>query len=809
MKYLSFVFILAALTLNSCLTNTEKLSLDTDWLKLTIDNTGNIAGFKDILTNKDYLAREEPAPLISLQFGEEILLPEKASFDNNNLILLNYMNNITAEIGYTETPTHITFELKSVSDSADLIIWGPYPTTIDKIIGETIGVVRGDEYALGIQALNMRTLGGYPWNDNDCMPQIDIFDQDDPSDMSEAGKRYVLYRVEAAKPTNYGSSLQAYCRNRNKERIIGNWGHEKYTAPSFYDEGITGSSIAIFGCPVEKTLETIGKIEIAENLPHPTIDGQWGKTARSASAAYIILDFAETDIERAIEITKKAGLRYLYHSGPFETWGRFRLRSDQFPQGIEGMKQCVEKARENNIFIGVHTLSNFITTNDPYVTPVPDERLAKVGSSQLSDRITQHQVTILVESPGFFNQYNNNHLKTVAVGDELIRYGRVSEEIPWKLLDCQRGAFGTVAAIHEKGEAISKLADHAYKVFLTNPYLSIEVSENIAAFFNQTGVRQISFDGLEGNRSTGMGNYGEVLFTTTWYNSLNQEIRQHFIADASRTSHYFWHIYTRMNWGEPWYAGFRESQTEYRLKNQDYFRRNLMPGMLGWFRMNSSTSVEDIEWMLARSAAFNAGYAFVVDYRSMEENGCTEAILKLLGEWEKIRMADGFSEDQKERMREISNEFHLETINETEWNLYQVYSNKFSYDRKEKQPGEPSYTTYNIDNPAETQAMNFIITSVDGNLRDIIIGVDNYREIRLNTHLRKDESIKYTGGDKATVYDKNRVKLGEIEIGESALQISKGSHTINFECAFTEGDEPRARLELRFTDKPEKIKILK
>jgi len=24
----------------------------------------------------------------------------------------------------------------------------------------------------------MRTLGGYPWNENDCMPQIDIFDQD-------------------------------------------------------------------------------------------------------------------------------------------------------------------------------------------------------------------------------------------------------------------------------------------------------------------------------------------------------------------------------------------------------------------------------------------------------------------------------------------------------------------------------------------------------------------------------------------------------------------------------------------------------
>ena len=44
------------------------------------------------------------------------------------------------------------------------------------------------------------------------------------------------------------------------------------------------------------------------------------------------------------------------------------------------------------------------------------------------------------------------------------------------------------------------------------------------------------------------------------------------INDASNPGHFNWHIYTRMNWGEPWYAGFRESQTLYRFKNQVLFR---------------------------------------------------------------------------------------------------------------------------------------------------------------------------------------------------------------------------------------------
>ena len=221
---------------------------------------------------------------------------------------------------------------------------------------------------------------------------------------------------------------------------------------------------------------------------------------------------------------------------------------------------------------------------------------------------------IPIADPVWFNQMKNNSLKTVQIGRELIRYGSVSEEEPWRWLKCRRGAYQTEAASHTKGVSVAKLMDHAYKVFLTDAELSLEVARRLADLFNQTGLRQISFDGLEGNWSTGMGQYGRTLFVTTWYDHLDDRLRGKVITDASNPGHYFWHIYTRMNWGEPWYAGFRESQTEYRLKNQDYFRRNLMPCMLGWFNMTGQTSLEDIEWLLARAAGFGRGVC--VEYRS-------------------------------------------------------------------------------------------------------------------------------------------------------------------------------------------------
>ena len=116
----------------------------------------------------------------------------------------------------------------------------------------------------------------------------------------------------------------------------------------------------------------------------------------------------------------------------------------------------------------MHTLSNFTTTNDPYVTPIPDPRLAKVGSSELMADIDLTQTEIEIESPDFFNQFKNNHLHGVIIGEELIRYGTVSESAPWKLMNCERGAWDTKPAAHKKGTEISKLIDHGYKVFLTN-----------------------------------------------------------------------------------------------------------------------------------------------------------------------------------------------------------------------------------------------------------------------------------------------------------------------------------------------------
>lgn len=759
---------------------------ETEWLSIQIDDTGAVRGLVDRRSAVNYGVSLQPAPLLALRIGGQFQIPKTLRTEESaGTLTLQYAEGVKATVKAVAKTTHVTFELLSVQPEgkAEVAVWGPYPTAIKEIIGETVGVVRNDRFALGIQALNVKTLGGYPTAENDIMPG----------------------RGDTAQPTGFGSILQAFTRDRHQERVIPNWGHESYVVPGYDDGGVIGSKIALFGCPADQALQTIGAIEVTEGLPHPMIDGVWGKVAPGATASYLIVGFGEDTIDEAIAITERAGLRYLYHGGPFSTWGHSQLNASQFPHGWAGLKDCVEKAGVQGVRLGVHTLSNFITTNDPYVTPAPDDRLAKVGSSVLTEDIDDAQTEIPIADARWFNQMENNTLRTVQIGRELVRYTSVSEQFPWCLLGCRRGVYQTQASAHPKGTPIGKLLDHAYKVFLGNADLSQEMARRLADLFNATGLLQISFDGLEGNWSTGMGQYGRTLFATTWYNHLSGDLRGRVINDASNPGHYFWHIYTRMNWGEPWYAGFRESQTEYRLQNQDYFRRNLMPCMLGWFNMTGQTSLEDAEWLLARAAGFEAGFALNTSLQVVRDNGLSNTILQTINAWETARMSGVFSESQKRRLQDIHQEFHLEASGDHSWSLYPVYSSKHTL-AQQVQPGQPTEATWELNNPHGAQPLQFILqVSGDAPVSDATLEIDDAGEVPILATLQPGNILKYSGGTEGIVYDRNWNQLKKVALDASTLKIGPGPHRVRLGCRFQSADQPGVKLEFRTVGEAEAV----
>ena len=224
-----------------------------EWL-FALNKAGVVSSMKNLALNKEYLVADSAAPLLSIKYADKIIAPTTCDW-NSKLAELRFNFPSVGMLAIVKVKTYnhyLSFEIVSMKgfEKVDLVLWGPFPTTIADTIGEVVGVVRDKDFAIGIQALNVKTLGGYPNAESDIEPSYDIFETGNTIDIKPEDRTKLLFRGDVARPTSYGSVLQAYCRNRNKDRVIENWAHKYYQAPAYEDGGVMNSKIALFGVKV-------------------------------------------------------------------------------------------------------------------------------------------------------------------------------------------------------------------------------------------------------------------------------------------------------------------------------------------------------------------------------------------------------------------------------------------------------------------------------------------------------------------------------------------------------------------------------
>lgn len=776
----------------SSLFSGAQVSFSSGELKVSLNSQGYFTELSNSATEKNYLYKDTLAPLMTLVSGNVRFYPTTLVYikAQKKITLVYKEAGVSIDIKVFEKSTHLVLEIVKAlpGNKIDAIIWGPYPTIINATVGEVIGVVRDGTTAVGIQVLNIKTLGGdYPNNEGNT-------DQ----------------RGIAAVSFPWGSVLQAYSINRSHNRLVDAWGGQFKNMPvaAMKGESVVGSKIALFTCEEPKTLERLEQIELAENLPHPTIKGVWFKKSALFGRSYLITSFDESNIDEMIGYTKRAGLISLYHEGPFKSWGHFILDSAAFPHGKAGLKKCVDKAHAAGLMLGVHTLTNFINTNDPYITPVPDDRLSLTGFAAVTKDIDATAKEIEVASPEYFNQQQNNNLHTIKIGKELIRYKTVSATAPYTISDCQRGAFGTSAAMHKAGDIAGKLFDHSYEVFFPDINMQRETAKNIASLMNETGVDHMDFDGIEGGLASGQGIYGIELFAKDVFDNVKHD----FICGTSRSTTFFWHMCSYYNWGEPWYGGFSESMQQYRIDNQGLFERNYMPHMLGWYLLAENTTMSEMEWMLARSAGYGAGFAMVIKPASIKKNPAALNLLDAIREWETARNGHAFTKEQQERLKNPKNDFHLEKAGEGKWSLSQYAASPvFVREKFIRQPGEPTHTTWNYNQQWKEQPLQFRmnVSGKEGTVNNIKMQIDNYAEIKLPITLQAGESIVCDGTATIYIYNKKGSLKDKLKIAALPPVVSSGVHTIIIDCSFDGEEPPKVEVQFKGLIKTEAVQLNK
>ncbi|MDD2205341.1 MAG: hypothetical protein PHU62_05870 [Bacteroidales bacterium] len=409
---LSLIIILAVLLYSCC--QHQNITLKTSSTKLTINSEGH---FSSIKVNGKELLKSDDYPIISICEQQKIILPQSIQRTDNTLII-TMEDGQAIKLSVQESEISIVLEVTEIPTSYDVLLYGPIGVNINEVVGDIIGVVQGNGVALGIQALNIKTVAGIPYEYKDVVAPYFKY-EGQPASVSTS--TIPAYRL-AATDVGDGSMMQFSCCNRSKTEYRKVQDVEKsLTLPVTGDDAdIKGSKIAIFGCKSEDALKTIGEIEIEQSLPHPMFDGEWGKTNRACMQSYLITNITENTLDFVVEKAKKAGFKYIYEMDAFDSWGHFTWSQNFVNGGDEAVRKMVERAAQQGINIGVHTLSNFITTNDAYVTPVPSKHLLKQGELQLINNINKNQTAIEIAPSELFAMPVT--LNALQIEDELIQF---------------------------------------------------------------------------------------------------------------------------------------------------------------------------------------------------------------------------------------------------------------------------------------------------------------------------------------------------------------------------------------------------
>lgn len=580
------------------------------------------------------------APIGILVHNKIAYRPVAASI-NDSVAEVHYPCGV-CHIEIAELIDYVKLKVLSVPEGSDGFIFGPYETDAQNA-GEILGAAwQNDGAVVCIQSLMPKVIEGasVPYSENESGMEL-----------SERARSAVLHNGRVS------LQMSALDMSRKTQRPDGFVVQPVPDSDAF----VVGAAVALLSAEnAQDLLAKIGKMEQAEGLPHPLYRGHYAKTDSRASSTYLIFRDSGTSHEQMVSLACRAEASCVYFNNVFSHWGHFNIKRELFPNGISDVRRYADRVNEKGILLGAHSLTNFLTPNDEYITPVPHKHLQVRDTTTLSADISAEDTEIFIATAEHYAE--NSSMNTLRIGDELIVFGAFHTK-SLRLTDCQRGAFGTVATAHTAGESVQRLSDHGYHTFFPDIRLQDDVADNLGRTVCACGIRKLSFDGLEGCDCTGYPEYAKNRFVKRVCDIVGPDL----LCDGSCITNYLWHAFSYCNWGEPWYDSARRGGMQiYRYINTLYMKQNLLPPMLGWFQICTNdgrfeaTPPENVEYMMSRCVAFGGGSAFSIRADTVKNHGKIEEYMDLLRIWSRFSREADLPADVLERMQEEKTDWHLE-----------------------------------------------------------------------------------------------------------------------------------------------------
>ena len=801
----------------------------TRYARLGIDEKGFITSLTSRRSGKEYSPAGHPSPLLSLhedrQPYDRLVFPVSASFHGRE-VELKFPNGAMAVVRTEAKDGYFRFQLVSLAPRGDVdnVVWGPLHTTVSKIIGDLIGVVREYDWAIGLYGLDDNTIAGPPV-DGDCygmgyflhspdpvkLPLPSQYKegqwfnvggdgQDDHAFYSHPEEYFQgIFGTGAKLEPEFGSTVAYHSRDRRKpcthffSLLPGMQRYRPRHQISDALEGVDfiGSGVALYACPDDEGLHTIESIVIAEGLPHVVIDGKW---IRDPSAAGVTLNWNGA-YDKCIEYAKALGVKDVSReTGEFypclgNNWSAGNVGfTNRPPMSFKDFTaECHRNGLSNG---GLHALCLFLQGGiSSDVTPVPSEHLQTVCRTKLAKDISATDTEIVVTDPSFLAEKGvwpwgdeSNYLR---IGGEMMRYEGISTNAPWTIRGVKRG-HASKAAGHKAGDELVKLQQNCFNGFVPDMTLLLAYADYYADLMYRNGMDAIGFDGFESTLYQNQGYYGTRIFCRRLFETYAKLTGGK--APRVTGSNVFagsWEFMNACNVGGG-DAMFNAQTGRRGTEGKDIgggFSRSYYPATFGIQGWHCDWSLYDAENLQAKLVGWDATCALSVSQDAIDATGERDAIFPAFRAWQHARVLQVFSRAQKEKLRDPGFKFHLEQTGAKRFVLYPVSEVRIS----ESAGSETKQVA--LANPYDTQPFQFAL-QVGGPVHGCVITLPDGAQIKSDRKMENGQFI-ICKGNQAYLANNNRMKITELTMNHPAT-IPKGETKLGVQFPETPGSAKTA-----------------
>ncbi len=192
--------------------------------------------------------------------------------------------------------------------------------------------------------------------------------------------------------------------------------------------------------------------------------------------------------------------------------------------------------------------------------------------------------------------------------------------------------------------------------------------------------------------------------------------------------------------------------------------------------------------------------------QTLRKHGQIDQLLEAMKNWDVLRKAKAFTEEQMKRLRDPETEWHLKKVTEDQFFLYPLYiSDRYRCDLSEMQPGQPGGADWSWHAPNEgTYALRLKVEG-GGTISNPSFTTSK-GVIKIEGAIETDQYLLLDHDGNALLTDKNFNTLKKLPVQGKAI-LPQGNSSIAFACDVQ--DDTPTEVLVRYSVRGEAEKITK